>query len=141
MAISKNIKDGLQYVEEPLKNLELYREGNNYYLKATYEIERDAGIYEAIIPKIDLNIDASFVPRVNIDYVRDDHSGILGCNPLATVQLSKYGPVTNLCKGKTDHLVGECYYTEKLIKSKVKEMTIEEIEKKLGHPVKIVKSK
>lgn len=141
MAISKNIKDGLLYVEEPLKNLELYREGNNYYLRATYEVERDDGIYEMIIPKIDLNINASVTPDINT-YI---DNGSPWSFPRKTCTV-RFDNVTCHKYNLKEDDIGlpynqKVFYTEKLIKSKVKEMTIEEIEKKLGHPVKIVKSK
>lgn len=99
-----------------LKRLELKKDGSGYYLSAIYEFENEAGVHRAIFPIELLNS-----PVIS----REDWR----------------------CPGKIDlgfgelPLEGDPGYTIKTIREKVHDVTIEEIEKKLGYKIRIVKEK
>lgn len=94
-----------------------------YYLSAKYRIEDEGSIRELDFPVIQLPISCNHVaigrddgptsvPKVDIGF---------GFMPLAVADPR-----------------GMIYFTEKVIKEKTHEMTLDEIEKKLGYKVKIV---
>jgi hypothetical protein len=111
-----------------LKQSTTYIEDGKIYLKLSYTYEDD-GIHEVTFPKIDLGFYTEQIPSVEN-------------------RLPSYAKVDN-CYGDSFYLRGvrmpeyDCpiYSFDKLIKPAVKEMTIEEIEKKLGYPIKIVNKK
>lgn len=97
---------------------------NNYYMRGVWEYSNDIGRYELTIPKIDLGINSNSRPwfDTEISYLRD-HTKICNFTP-------RYIYLQPDEKGVK-------YYIKELERFE-KEMTIEEIEKKLGHKVKIV---
>lgn len=106
------------------KNIELKysKEKDEYFLDVEYEIETDDNIQNVKLKNV--SIDAIF-PRYSLYRIVSDldHNADL-CN----VKYELYSVL---------HLnVEEVITTD--IKTKTKEMTIEEIEKKLGHKIKIV---
>lgn len=122
-----------------LKERKVFEEGNHLYLKLVYEYEDDRGIYELIIPKIDLEIRTDLLPTIKND---DPWTGPitlelykirLGSNIfdllLSDVDVKKNGE-TLTCE--------KAAYVVNTLKEKRKEMTIAEIEKKLGYKVKLV---
>lgn len=108
-----------------LTNLELFKENGYYYLHATYQSENDREVYELDFPKLYLG------------YLYDNpiiHYG------LCTTSIAEPDTVDlgfgRLIAQRKDGMTG--FYTRKTIKEKTHEMTLEEIEKKLGYKVKIV---
>ena len=95
-----------------------------YVLDATYQIENQSEILEYHIPKIRLNINEH---SFKVSKREDPYFG--ACCWVADVG---DGPKELICDNTGN------FWTERLIKTKTKEMTLEEIEKKLGHKVKIV---
>lgn len=93
-------------------------------MRGVWEYSNDIGHYELTIPKIDLGINSNSRPwfETEISYLRD------------------HTKICNFIRGNI-HLQpdekGVKYYIKELERFE-KEMTIEEIEKKLGHKVKIV---
>ena len=111
-----------------LKNAELYKEDGQYYLKFIYEVENDAEVSEITIPKALLPI------RQNsciLNYPTVFHGIVdpptIGLND--NIELALYKDEKGI------------YYTKKVIKEKTHELTLDEIEKKLGYKVKIVNKK
>ena len=106
-----------------LTNVKLYEDKKyGYCLDLTYRVETPAEILEFNIPKLYLGVDRrKFVIKREIDDIYEGH-GML----CADVGFGE------------KRLLGKNAYTMKLIKTKTKEMTLAEIEKRLGHKVKIV---
>lgn len=103
-----------------------------FYLDVTYEIENLDAIFELHMPRISVKnfLEHYRVPRISCE-LSDCffHDG----NKIKYFIEEDYGldPI----------LILENEYELKLIKNKVQEMTLSEIEKKLGHPVKIISKK
>ena len=113
-----------------LKDLQLHKEklsefSETYYLSAVYHYEDNAGFYEVTIPRIVLPICKPSIKQnmYYYDTMPECHIDI-GLGDLRMVPDKE----------------GNCYY-QKLIREKVHDMTLEEIEKKLGYKVRVVSEK
>lgn len=125
----------MSYRNGKLKSLELYEEQYNgemhHFLKGVWEYETVTGRYELMIPKIDLGNSFYKVPEIECDSV---------CNYTSCVFQLYHIPFYK------DHLKlfpdeqGNDYYIKELEKFE-KEMTLKEIEKKLGYKIKLVSGK
>lgn len=118
--MSRSIKYFKDTENVKLISLELYTDYilnvPQYYLKATYQVENEKGVYHITIPKIYLPVDASHLPNINtIDGKVDIGFG-----------------------GMYMRTVNGVLMTETCIKEKVRDMTVKEIEKKLGFKIRIV---
>lgn len=117
------------YKNEPgfkvkLTDLILKKDVNGcYYLGAKYLIEDDNAVRELHIPRMFLNISLDSV------IVKDEFNP--GKNPEADIG---FGYLPIVCEDPRNMV----YYSISTIKEKPHEMTLEEIEKKLGYKVKIV---
>ena len=107
-----------------LKELVLLKgEYGDRYFRAIYEVDCEDGVYEMTIPKIYLPLTKT--PTIHIskacsNWDRDEMTIDMGFGTLDVATDPGYG------------------YTTRKTKDKTKEMTLEEIEKELGHKVKIV---
>ena len=111
-----------------LLDLQLNTEENGYFLSAKYRIEDDNSIRELDIPRIKLPV---YTNSMNI--VSDNHYG----NPEVSVDIGfGYCRLWRDCSREFP-----VYYTETVIEEKTHEMTLDEIEQKLGYKVKIVNKK
>ena len=113
-----------------LKDLQLHKpvdESSYHYLSAVYVHENDTGIYEITIPKINLPVQDS--PIINVPY---KYNRLLSDPP--TVNIG-FGDLYML-EDEHDHI-----YYEKLIEEKIHDMTLSEIEKKLGFKVRVISEK
>ena len=120
-----------------LKDIQLFEEGGQYYLKLKYTVEDDARITEVEIPKAKIPFNKYGEPVFNSCAVL----GGRGVDRMAECTLSTgYNCEMELCSGETTE-ANHVFYTVKTISEKRKEMTISEIEKKLGHKIKIVSEK
>lgn len=129
-----------------LQELKLYEENNFYYFDATYILENIDGTYEVHVPKIQIPFNL-YNPTISIDrnglYEDPIFYGYHNIKDVAYIELEQ----DRLLIEKTNHTKHEertktpVYFTMKLIKEKVYDMTIDEIEKKLGHKIKIVNKK
>ena len=109
-----------------LTDVSLHCDVYGHYLSAKYRIEDNSSIRELDIPKIRLKINPG---RVEIRH--DD--------------MSYFTPRINMGFGELplDHYRDQVgvYFTERVLEEKVHEMTLDEIEKKLGYKVKVVNKK
>lgn len=119
-----------------LKDIQLFEENGQYYLKLKYVIENEHHVKELEIPKVEIPVNANVYPH--IDYTRDIYGNkYIGHHLNEKCELYVgYGNLKML-PGETLE-ANHVYYTEKTIKEKHKEMTLAEIEKKLGYKIKIV---
>lgn len=112
-----------------LKQSTTYVEDGKIYLKLSYTYEGNDGTHEVIFPKIDLGFYTEQIPSI------ENHL------PLYARIDNCYGDSFTLRDAETPGYRTQVCYFDKLIKPAVKEMTLEEIEKKLGYSVKIVNKK
>lgn len=113
-----------------LTNIELIKENGAYYLSLEYLLEDENRIEKLIVPRAKIPIDNGFCPIL-------DHSTPTLSNYYCggnTYLESGYEGVRFELKAGPDARL----FTFETIKEKEHEMTIEEIEKKLGYKVKIV---
>lgn len=112
-----------------LKDIQLFEENGQYYLKLKYILEDEYRIKELEIPKVKITVNKYTYPHINFirqtigDPIYDLYAGYGDCLPMLPGETSEANHV---------------YFTEKIIEEKHKEMTIAEIEKKLGYKIKIV---
>lgn len=116
-----------------LKDAELIKEDGKYYLTTKYTLETDYDIRDVTVTKVPLPLNAyPDVREETPEILWADNSPIA---PPSTWYIDLgYGHI--MLPG-----VPESFYTEKVIKEKVQELTLAEIEKKLGHKVKVVSEK
>lgn len=115
-----------------LKQRYTYGEDGKLYLKLSYTYEGDDGTREIEFPKIDLGFYTEQIPR----YER--YIGLYTDKPII---YNQYGKSFDLCSIKVSSIKDPVCCVDKLIQPAVKEMTLEEVEKKLGYPIKIVNKK
>lgn len=119
-----------------LTDLQLYKEEDAYFLSAKYTIEDDKTIRELNVPKIRLPILYDYVAiRQEDSCITNDSRCItpapeiyMGFGRCHWTSLEKDAPFGTM----------PAYFTETVIDEKTHEMTLDEIEKKLGYKVKIV---
>lgn len=114
-----------------LKSKKIYEENDHLYLKLVYEYEMDSGVYELTMPKIELDICTKRIPTLSQD------NSLINPSYHAWFGSHEY----DLKLGKTEYSVGSVAYVIRTIEEKKHEMTLEEIEEKLGYKVKIVSEK
>ena len=118
-----------------LKSLELYEEQYNgemhHFLKGVWEYETVTGRYELTIPKIDLGNSFYKVPEIKCDLLRSDFfdKRQLHHIPFRGTEL----PLRHDDRGNVSYI--------KELEKFEKEMTLKEIEKKLGYKIKLVSGK
>ena len=110
-----------------LKKLTLEKDLRGYYLAATYRIEDKHSIREIDIPKIRL-MQSENAFTINLEDNRlGFREGYINFG-FGNLQLDKV----------LDENAIPYFYTERVLEEKYTEMTLDEIEKKLGHKIKIV---
>lgn len=109
-----------------LKDLQLYKENNKYYLAAKIFYEDRNGFYEMHVPKIALPINDNF--EINLTSGYDDYY-----KPYQELDIDfGFGKLYAMPVNGQDTMV---YIT--CIEEKVHEMTLAEIEKALGYKIKL----
>ena len=112
-----------------IKDLQLYKENERYYLSALIAHEDATGIYEMFIPKIAFPVNSN----------------------ISVCQTSEGYGVSRQTTCSLDFGLGELYaqpfdneghyFTLTCLETKVHKMTLTEIEEKLGYKIEIVKEK
>lgn len=114
-------------------------EYEDWFLKLVYAYDDDSGKHEVIFPKVDLPFSMLGIPYLvsnsNGDFINMTNSYTFGED--AYCHVCK-GVVKDPLTGKE---IGTTIMADILIKPKIHEMTLEEVEKKLGYKVKIVSNK
>lgn len=123
-----------------LKERKVFEEDNLLYLKLVYEYEDEHGVYELIIPKLDLKIRTDCLPTIN-----HNHKYFSGPLDIFNYYIDRYSDRFLLLrddvavrKNGVTLTAENAAYVINTLKEKSKEMTITEIEKKLGYKVKLV---
>lgn len=108
-----------------IKDLQLYKEDNKYYLSALIDYEDERGVYEMSVPKIEFPI----MQNCCIN----NTSGIYDSKFYTTVSLDfGLGELYAKPFDDSDH-----YYTVTCVEEKVHKMTLADIEKKLGYKIEL----
>lgn len=128
MLINKIHKNEAKITNE---TFELYKDGEKYYLRLDFDYENDFGIYKGHVDKIEFDLR---LKEVNCEYTQFERK--------ASVKLYKpsIGYDKEISFKVCETPIGELFNFS-LVKEKVQEVTIEEIEKKFGHKIKIVSKK
>lgn len=116
-----------------LTDVQLYKEGKEYYLRLKYRKENLNGIYEIEIPKVALGIRQNGL-RINTVV---EESCYFGVNPRRFDRL-------DLCIDSMFAILDneEGYrIKETIIEEKKRKMTVSDIEKELGYKVEIISNK
>lgn len=121
--------------KQKLKDVKLYKEDNTYFLDVTYLEDTDLYVKEVNIPKVLLPINNTF--SLDISYEGEIGSPRITEKVELNLPFDIKLPVYKEGASEFSCLYGH-YFTEKIIKEKTKEMTLSEIEKKLGHKVKLI---
>lgn len=121
----------MRNIREELKEISLSHDNNGWYLDMVYEYENEHGVYEIHIPHLNIPIYDDRMPVLE-----------LACGFNNECYALFGGIKLPLTEAKTKHgKNGKYHYTIKTLKEKRQEMTLEEIEKKLGYKIKIVSEK
>lgn len=114
-------------------------EYGDWFLKLIYTYDDDNGKHEVIFPKVDLPFSMLGVPYLvsnsNGDFINMTNSYTFGED--AYCHINK-GAIRD---PRTGEELPKCTMADILIKPKIHEMTLEEVEEKLGYKVKIVSNK
>ena len=122
--------------EIKVKNAVLYEECGKYYMNVTYLVEDDRCVREVRFPKIPTYLE-KWTGNVNLDTCESSMFRFM--LPESSIELGNLlVPLETIYDARIDE-----YYVfkEKIIKEKTHDMTIEEIEKKLGYKIRIVNKK
>lgn len=111
-------------IDQRLTDLKLGKDNEGYFLTAKYLSEDNHRVTEITIPKIRLPLRNYPSTECEIGVCGTHHRVDLGFGMLPMCLDDKLG-----------------YFIEKVIEEKVTEMTLAEVEKKLGYKVKIVSEK
>ena len=112
-----------------LEKVEAYTLHGYVRLKLIYTCEKEDGVYRVAIPNVDTTIPVNAIPQIALyDY------------PVTDAYIYTDNVCLPICDGSIPEFdnINHVYFAEKLVSSKVREMTLEEIEEKLGYKVKIV---
>lgn len=109
-----------------LKDLQLYKEDDKYYLSAVFDHEDEIGFHEIFVPKILFPIEPNCSMKLNTCTTIFDKRYEYAIVDFGTAKL---------CVEPFDN--ERSFYTKKLISEKAHEMTLEEIEKELGYKIKL----
>lgn len=118
-----------------LKKADIFREGDMWFMRLEYEYEDNRGKHLVTLPKVDFPCSLWYAP--NVDF----------CNCMVTFGLEESASIEiseslNLHKGSvTDPLTNKtinAFYTDIIVEPKIHDLTLDEIEKKLGYKVRII---
>lgn len=118
-----------------LKKADIFREGDEWFMRLEYEYEDNRGKHLVTLPKVDFPCSLTYMPNVGL------------CNCMATLGLEEFASIKiseslNLHKDNvTDPLTNKtinAFYTDIIVGPKIHDLTLDEIEKKLGYKVRIV---
>lgn len=110
------------------ESYELYKEEDKYYLRLDFDHENDFGIFKGHVDKINFDLK---LREVKVESSQFERKAIVTLYK----PMGRYGKDISFDVSKTP--IGELFNIT-LVKEKVQEVTIEEIEKKFGHKIKIV---
>ena len=118
-----------------LKKADIFRDGDEWFMHLEYEYEDNRGKHLVTLPKVDFPYSLTYKPNINL------------CNCMTTFGFEASASIDiseglNLHEGNvTDPLTNKTinsFYTDIIVEPKIHDLTLDEIEKKLGYKVRIV---
>ena len=118
-----------------MKKADIFRDGDKWFMHLEYEYEDNRGKHLVILPKVDFPYSLWYTP--NVDFC--NCMVTFGFEASASINISESlnlheGNVTNPLNNETIN----AFYTDIIVELKIHDLTINEIEKKLGYKVRIV---
>ena len=115
-----------------LKKANIFREGDEWFMHLEYEYEDNRGKHLVILPKVDFPCSLKYKPNV-------DFYNYMTTNELASIMISDSLIVheDNVTDPLTNKTINT-FYTDIIVEPKIHDLTLDEIEKKLGYKVRIV---
>lgn len=121
--------------EAKLSNIIPFVEDGRWYLKLVYKYEDRKGKHTVIIPKVSLPFEPDYVP--NIVSVQSYYNVV--CERPHIEFAREMAVYPGICSLADEHgLKSPAYYFDVVTEPAYREMTLDEIEKKLGYNVKII---
>lgn len=120
-----------------LKDYQIYEEAGSLHLSLVYSYEAEDGEHELYLPKVKLGMYIDKIPNLITECCRNPE--VYAEFGSKQFQLLRKKITVSDKFGNTHDIFG--LYADCLVKEKKVEMTLEEIEKKLGHKIKIVSDK
>ena len=129
-----------------IKDARLFSELNDgvqeFFIDVTYNYETLEYEKELHIPKIKLPLNSSSLALIHDDGLDHMYRGVPFYKPIDRYYIKAGTECQMPVSIEYDEKYGQdIAYTEKLIREKTRDMTISEIEKKLGYKIRIVKEK
>lgn len=110
---------------EIIKDLQLYKENNQYYLSALINYKDDRGVYEMSIPKIKFPVGQNCVVEKTVtDWNYKSYTTTSIDFGLGKLYIEPFDNNDN-------------YYTVTCVEEKVHKMTLADIEKELGYKIEL----
>lgn len=111
-----------------------FKEDGNWYLKLIYKYEDEKGKHTVAIPKAAIPFGQRYIPRINVpqSYGFSSKNPYIECSDSMSLHDSVFELATE--RG----VKNKGFYFDIITEYAVKEMTLDEIENKLGHKVKII---
>lgn len=125
-----------------IKEARLYPERGSYYIDVTYIVDGEHDVREVRLPKLHIPL-LSATGDLIINRQYDNCNPIKRYRDKPIMYLNHIYPELGECGLRICPMGNEddpCYL-ERIIEEKTQEMTIEEIEKKLGYKIKVVAKK
>lgn len=115
-----------------LYNIIPFKEDNTWYFSLYYKYEDEEGEHLFVIPKIALPFSQRHLPSIKSDPFYFDEQPFINCDD----SMLLYETVSSLAKAHG--LKDPSFFFDIVTKPAFREMTLDEIEKKLGYKVKII---
>lgn len=111
-----------------------FKEDGDWYLKLIYKYEDEKGKHTVAIPKAAIPFCQRYIPRINVpqSYSLSSENPYIECSDSMPLHDSVFELATE--RG----VKNKGFYFDIITEYAVKEMTLDEIENKLGHKVKII---
>ena len=110
------------------QEFELYKEDGKYYLRVDFDFENEYGVYKGHIDKVKFDFLFKGIESETCSWTKSAKA-----NFLAPSEYSCVDCLFDIMRDSKDN-----FFTIELVKEKIHEMTVEEVEKKLGYKIKIV---
>ena len=123
---------------EHLTSAEVYFEAGAPYVRLEYEYENDDGTHRILFPKVEFPFSCSRIPTLS-EIDNQCYISIRSAMDVRPCTLNIFKGNAKIVKDDRAAVKKEnVVFIDVITKKKIHEMTLEEIEKKLGYSVKIV---
>ena len=117
-----------------LKKADVFNEDGAWFMHLEYEYEDDRGRHLVTLPKVEFPWSLQRMPQMRICCCADSNYADKGYIEISAELAMREGNVTDPLTNRTIN----AFYTDIIVEPKTHDLTLEEIEKKLGYKVRIV---